>query len=169
LLAAQRERNRRRDEAFLTGSAAALQAAAHSGPLADVTVASLLQAKPQLIDMVASFIRSVGQHLLAKGHSVIHPWVSGGLDDEDPALYAELLKKSKGAGFSIATPRTLEELHASLRDKQTPGRCAVIVAGDVQEQADGAYLVKGYWCDNNDDIHIVSRRLVLEGGQWRVP
>jgi len=156
-------RNRRRNEAFLEGCAPPTEAATNTAPPIDGTVAALLQSDPELLELVATYIRGVGKDLLGKGYSIIVPWVSGGLEDEDPALHAQLVEKSKEAGFAV-NPLSSE----IFQNEETASRSALVAVVSMKKQSDGGYLVKGYWGDRSEEIQIVSRKLVFEQGQWRV-
>jgi hypothetical protein len=163
-------KNGRRTEAYIEGSGAAKEAATTTTALADGAVASSLQTHPALLDVVAAFVANVGKLLLSEGHTAILPYVAGHLQDEAPELYAQLLRKCEGAGVAVLTPSSpLELVRGVLRIKRTGEHCAIVVACEISRLEDDGYLVKGYWCDNEEDIHTVSHKVVGEGGPWRKP
>lgn len=168
-------KNRVRTDAFLQGSAEASVAATNK-PAADDSAASQLQNNPELLDMVAAFFRSVGTDLKAKGYPFVLLFTAGHLEEEDPALYAELMKKCEGAGFSIppisrssfeGPTSQFEIIDGEVRDRATGGRLAFVVACNLIKEADSTYRVEAYWYHTEQDMHNLFCRVSLENGTWK--
>lgn len=123
----------------------------------------------QGMDMLAAFIRRVGQDVKAQGYKVIFTDVGPeSLERDAPELFRELAKKASGSGVQVLGFRSAAtDATGTFRVKETREKGVGLWMMDFKEDGVGRYTATGTWRESNDKWHDVKYQVIQEGTKWR--
>lgn len=120
-------------------------------------------------DMVAAFIRRVGQDVKKQGYGVIFTDVGPeSLERDGPDLFRDLIKKASGGEIQVrGFSKAAKDAAGVFRDKTTGEKGVGLWMKDFKEDGPNHFIGTGTWRESDDKWHDVRYELFQTGKQWK--